>query len=67
MESKEYYKETIKEYLSQHYPHFLTELAKSNDLEEMLDYRATRFLKQMSKSSNPQDDKEIYYEEMLTF
>ena len=67
MASKEYNKEIIREYLSQHHPAFLMELEKDNELEETLDYRATRFLEQMSRSSNPQNEEEIYFQEMLTF
>jgi len=67
MDSKKYYKEIIREYLSQHYPAFLMELEKDKELEEVLEHRATRFLEQMERSSNPQDEKEMYYQEMLTF
>lgn len=67
MESKEYYKEIIREHLEQHYPHFLTELTNNKDLDWVLEYRAERFLSQMRASSNPQNEKEIYYKEMLTF
>jgi hypothetical protein len=67
MESKDYYKAIIKEHLKEHHRRFLRELENINELEEILDYRATRFLEQMSRSSNPQDEKEIYYQEMLTF
>ena len=65
--SKEYYKEVIKEYLEQHNPTFLAELKKENELEEVLEHRATRYLEQMQRSSNPQDEQEVYYQEMLTF
>jgi hypothetical protein len=67
MGSKEYYKEIIREHLSQHYPRFLTQFTESNDLDWILDYRAENFLEKMRASSNPQDEKEIYYQEMLTF
>ena len=67
MESKEFYKEIVREYLEQNHPAFLKELIQEKELDETLDYRADRFLKQMERSSNPQDEKEIYYREMLTF
>lgn len=67
IESKDYYKEIIRDYLEQHHPHFFQELKKTGELEETLDWRAERFLRMMSHSSNPQDDKEIFYKEMLTF
>jgi hypothetical protein len=67
MVSKEYYKEIIREFLSQHHPAFYKELKNDNELEETLNWRAERFLRMMENSSNPQDEKEIYYQEMLTF
>ncbi len=67
IESKDYYKEIIREYLEQHHPRFLMELIESNELEEVLDWRVENFLEKMEHSSNPQDEKEIYYQEMLTF
>jgi len=67
MESKEYYKGIVKEYLKQHHPRFYKELKKDGDLDEVAAYRANHYLEQMEHSSNPQDDKEIYYQDMLTF
>lgn len=67
MDSKDYYKEVIREYLDQNHPLLLMELENSNELVEVLENRAARYLEQMHRSNNPQDEKEIYYQEMLTF
>lgn len=67
MESKDYYKEIVRDYLEQNHPTFLAELIQSNELEETLDYRVDNFLEMMQHSSNPQDEKEVYYKDMLTF
>ncbi len=67
MESKEYYKEILREHLAQNHPTFLAELMKDNELEEVLEWRVSNFLELMAHSDNPQDEKEIYYQDMLTF
>ena len=67
MESQEYYKGIVKDYLKQDHPRFYKELKKDGDLDEVATRRANHYLEQMEHSSNPQDDKEIYYQDMLTF
>lgn len=66
VQSKEYYKEVVRDYIKQHHPRFLTEMTKE-DLEEMIEDKVDYFLRAMAFSSNPQDEKEVYYKDMLTF
>ena len=64
---EEYYKGIVKDYTKQHHKKFYRELKMDGSLDEVLTYRVKHYLEQMAESSNPQDEKEIYYREMLTF
>lgn len=63
---KEYYKGIIKDFIQQHQSNLFHQCSEE-ELDEIVDHRAQRYLNQMEHSSNTQDDKEIYYQEMLTF
>ncbi|MBW8331130.1 MAG: hypothetical protein K0M40_03840 [Prolixibacteraceae bacterium] len=62
-----YYKGVVKSYLKQHHKKFYKEIKADGSLDEVLTRRVKHFLDQMERSSNPQDEKEIAYQEMLTF
>lgn len=67
MAGTEYYKGIVKDYLKQNHRKFYKELKEDGSLDEVLSRRVKHFLDQMERSSNPQDEKEIYYQDMLTF
>jgi hypothetical protein len=63
----EHYSQIVKDHLKQHHKKFYKELVQDKDLQRVAENRAKRFLEQLHYSSNPQMDKEIYFQEMLTF
>jgi hypothetical protein len=63
----EYYSQVVKDHLKQHHRKFYKVLVQDKDLQRVAENRAKRFLEQLHYSSDPQMDKEIYFQEMLTF
>lgn len=59
--------QTVKDHLKSHHKNFYQSLVKSKELDHVANRRATLFLEQLEMSDNPQQDKEIYFQQMLEF
>lgn len=58
---------TVKNYLKQNHKSLYKSLVKDNEMSHVANRRATLFLEQLEISDNPQQDKEIYFKQMLEF
>jgi hypothetical protein len=63
----EYYKEIVLDYMKENHPRFYREMKEAGELDQIVTRRVENFLDQMSKSSNPEMDKGVFYQDMLTF
>ena len=59
--------QTVKDHLKQHHRKFYQSLVQSKELDHVANRRATLFLEQLEMSDNPQQDREIYFQQMLEF
>jgi hypothetical protein len=63
----QHYSQIVKGHLKQHHKNFYKSLVQSKELDYVANRRATLFLEQLEMSDNPQQDKEIYFQQMLEF
>lgn len=63
----EHYSQIVKDHLKAHHKSFFKSLVRENELNRVALNRATLFLEQLEMSNNPQQDKEIYFQQMLEF
>lgn len=55
------------DYLEENHPNFHKELIKSNQLEQVVEQRAKTYITKLVESKHPELDKEVFFQEMMTF